>query len=250
MLTILVEHEPIFRRSTQQQMLFESLLVRFALMDHTVQLEEVLKAAADESGAGGVSARRAPPARAARGPGRDAVRDVPPARRAAEQVEAEPASAADVPPAKVPAARTPGPAPAPLLADAPRREAAPEALDLNRLAERWDDIVAMLRAEGRGLVAQLLEEATPAAVTATGVVTLDAESDLTVQGLGEAEPTVIEALGRHFEGITRLVVRTAGSAGRRRYDAESVKAERTDSLRKGSPLLSAAIDALDLELIE
>jgi hypothetical protein len=148
------------------------------------------------------------------------------------------------------AARSPR-ASEPALADAAPATAPPrESLDVNRLAERWDDIVAHMRSSGRGLVAQLLEEATPAAVSASGVVTLDAESDLTVQGLGEAEATVVEALGRHFDGVTRIIVRAAGAGARRRYDAASVKAERTASLRKGSPLLAAAIDALDLELIE
>jgi hypothetical protein len=121
---------------------------------------------------------------------------------------------------------------------------------VNHLAGRWDDIIAELRTAGRGLVAQLLEEATPAAVTADGVVTLDAESELTVKGLSEAAPSVLEALGRHFAGVTRIVARPAGKAPRRRYDATSVKAERTASLRKGDPLLAAAIDALDLELME
>ena len=35
--------EPHFKRSVQQQLLFETLLVRFALLDRTLSLEEVLK---------------------------------------------------------------------------------------------------------------------------------------------------------------------------------------------------------------
>jgi hypothetical protein len=118
------------------------------------------------------------------------------------------------------------------------------------MAERWDDIVAELRAAGRGLVAQLLEESTPAAVTASGVVTLDAESDLTVRGLAQAESSVLAAIRPHFPGVTKLTVRAAGAAPRRRYDADSVKAERVSRLRSGDPLLAAAIDALDLELLD
>ena len=43
MLHIAVELEPHFRRSAQQQLLFETVLVRFALLDRTVDLEEVLR---------------------------------------------------------------------------------------------------------------------------------------------------------------------------------------------------------------
>jgi hypothetical protein len=118
------------------------------------------------------------------------------------------------------------------------------------MAERWDDIVAELRAAGKGLFAQLLEECTPAAVSGAGVVTLDAETELTLRGLKEAEQSLLDALRRHFPAVTKLSVRLAGTAPRRRYDASSVKAERTANLRNADPLLAAAIDALDLELIE
>ncbi len=43
MLHALLEMEPMFRRSGQPQLLLETLLVRFALLDRTVELEEVLK---------------------------------------------------------------------------------------------------------------------------------------------------------------------------------------------------------------
>ncbi|MHB8839382.1 MAG: hypothetical protein ACYC7F_10560, partial [Gemmatimonadaceae bacterium] len=52
MLTMLIELEPHFRRSSQQQLLFETLLVRFALLDRTLDLESVLKGVmANPSGA-------------------------------------------------------------------------------------------------------------------------------------------------------------------------------------------------------
>jgi hypothetical protein len=136
------------------------------------------------------------------------------------------------------------------LADSPPPASEPQRLSINRLAEHWDDIVAEVRTAGKGLVAQLLEESTPSAVTATGVVTLDAESELTVRGLGEAEASALAAIQRHFPGVTRLSVRAAGAAPRKRYDANSVKAERVSRLRGGDPLLAAAIDALDLELLD
>jgi hypothetical protein len=43
MLSMLSSIEPQFRRSSQQQLLIEMLLVRFALLDRSISLEEVLK---------------------------------------------------------------------------------------------------------------------------------------------------------------------------------------------------------------
>jgi DNA polymerase-3 subunit gamma/tau len=229
MLSTLVEHEPIFRKSGQPQMLFEALLVRFALLDRTVAIDDVLRAM------GGGGSREAPTEATpgAKSEGRASSQPQPTPRRAVTGLaDAEPRVAT-----------------AP-LADAKRTTAPRAPLDVNHLAGRWDDIVAELRAAGRGMVAQLLEEATPAAVTSSGVITLDAESELTVRGLSEAESTVIDALKHHFSGVTKLVARAAAGAPRKRYDATSVKAERTANLRKADPLLAAAIDALDLELID
>src|ERR1035437_4922850 len=57
MLTMLVEIEPHFRRSAQQQLLFETLLVRFALLDRTIGIEEILRGldGAGSPGGGGVA---------------------------------------------------------------------------------------------------------------------------------------------------------------------------------------------------
>src|SRR5207253_10862138 len=54
MLTSIGELEPRFRKSGQQQMLIEMLLVRFALLDRTVSIEEVLRnIGGSSSGSGG-----------------------------------------------------------------------------------------------------------------------------------------------------------------------------------------------------
>jgi DNA polymerase III subunit gamma/tau len=49
MLTVMSEGELRFKRSSQQQLLVETLLVRFALQDRTVALEDVLKAIGGEA---------------------------------------------------------------------------------------------------------------------------------------------------------------------------------------------------------
>src|SRR4051812_39118462 len=75
MLQAITELEPRFRKSGQQQLLLEALLVRFALLDRTVSLETVLRGLGggtpggdDESSVGPSSARRASPSASASPP--------------------------------------------------------------------------------------------------------------------------------------------------------------------------------------
>src|SRR5687767_8863629 len=62
MLSALGELEPRFRRSTQQQLLLETMLVRFALLDRTVAIEDVLRGISGDSNAspGGAPGRPLP----------------------------------------------------------------------------------------------------------------------------------------------------------------------------------------------
>jgi DNA polymerase-3 subunit gamma/tau len=53
MLNVLSDLEPRFRKSGQQQLLIELLLVRFALLDHTLSLEEVLRGIGPGGGTSG-----------------------------------------------------------------------------------------------------------------------------------------------------------------------------------------------------
>jgi hypothetical protein len=53
MLSTLAELEPQFRRSAQQQLLVEILLVRFALFDRALSIEEVLRGLGTDSGRSG-----------------------------------------------------------------------------------------------------------------------------------------------------------------------------------------------------
>ncbi len=57
MLNVLSDLEPRFRKSGQQQLLIELLLVRFALLDHTLSLEEVLRGIGPGGAPGGVGAQ-------------------------------------------------------------------------------------------------------------------------------------------------------------------------------------------------
>ncbi|HXD23481.1 MAG TPA: hypothetical protein VN613_08980, partial [Gemmatimonadaceae bacterium] len=143
-------------------------------------------------------------------------------------------------------------------ATAPVADSAPvsrnkQPLDLNRLAEHWDDVAEQVRAGGRGIVASALSEATPSAVTAGGVVTIGVASDALAEALINGSDTILAALRTIFDGVERIAVKAVSdgpSAARPRLTAENVIADRVATLRKRDPLLNAAIDALDLRLIE
>ena len=248
MLTMLVEIEPHFRRSGQQQLLFETLLVRFALLDKTVALEDVLRGldspgpGSGGSSGGGGTRREAPQVGASRLASPPMMSD---SRRVAEPqvAKAVEARAADAPRAARPAA----------IADQAPAARKRQPLDVNRLAEHWDDVVEQVRAGGRGIVASALNEATPSAVTAGGVVMIGVASDALADALLSGSDSILAALRTIFDGVERVAVKAVadGPAGARpRLTAENVIADRVATLRKRDPMLNAAIDALDLRLIE
>ncbi len=241
MLTMIGELEPHFRRSAQQQLLLETLLVRFALLDRTVELEDVLRGLGGTAPGGGGGVRRdiapaAAPHRGAKGPSilSDAPRSAVAAPlRAAPALVAEPA--------------------APPLADRSPHRRPREQVDLNRLVERWDrgDRVRPRRGDGPSW-RRRVAEATPSAVTAGGVVTIGVASDALGQAIENAGDAIVAALRTVFDGVERVAVQVVagGQGAPRRMTAEDVIADRVAMLRKRDPLLDAAIEGLDLRLIE
>jgi len=307
MLHALGELEPRFRKSSQQQLLLETLLVRFALLDRTIDLEDVLRglASGGEQGgrAGGGSARVPSTAPAGHRATALEVRApaAPPPSPAATPYAAPspPANAIDgrgaapdafvqrfggggesaamrATPAAAPAAASAGPAlevapPAAEFApfEPPEDAAASVALrarsspsrtadgvpDVLQVVDRWDDVVAEVHGAGRSLVASLLEQVLPVAVSGAGMLTLEVQDETAEQGLEAARDTVLGAVRALFPGVQRLSVRRAASTSgpppaARRLTSESIRAERIASLRKRDPALGAAIDALDLELLD
>jgi DNA polymerase-3 subunit gamma/tau len=253
MLTMLVEIEPHFRRSGQQQLLFETLLVRFALLDRTIALEDVLRGldSPGQASGGGGTRRDAPQAGASRLASPPIMSD---SRRVAEPQIAKPAEqrttdrrADDTRADDLRAAARA------TIADRPPAARKRQPLDLNRLAEHWDDIVEQVRAAGRGIVASALGEATPSAVTAGGVVTIGVASDALAEALQSGSESILAALRTIFDGVEKLAVKAVSDGAapaRPRLTAENVIADRVATLRKRDPVLNAAIDALDLRLIE
>jgi DNA polymerase III subunit gamma/tau len=130
-------------------------------------------------------------------------------------------------------------------------------LSVAGLRERWEPILARLRADGRMTLVASIEHATPVEVSPSGEITFDLAPDL-----GHMEAPIINgakellaAIDTLLEGATRIKVRVPASlpvreGATRRLSAEAVKAERLSSLRRRDPSLDAAVRELDLELMD
>ena len=250
MLSAIGELEQRFRKSGQQQLLVETLLVRFALLDRTVAIEDVLRTLGD----GGAPDRSTgprpvppPPSAPPRSPGRSPIEEPP--RRAPRESAAPPDRPIEPPP---PLARdhaaTQGTAGQPRAA-APANAGVPP---ITVLTERWDDVVAAVRVN-RMVLAPFLEAAIPSAVSAAGVLTLRAEDAPSAEALELAKNDLLGIVKMVFPAIERVAItRPEGSAATapRRVTEEEIRTQRMASLRKRDPVLGAAIDALDLELLD
>jgi DNA polymerase-3 subunit gamma/tau len=211
MLHALLEIEPQFRKSGQPQLLLETLLVRLTLMDRTIELEDVLR-------------------------GFDAGED-PPARRTV---------------------RTPEPKTAALMAaPATATVAAPPVATLDALQRGWKQVGDTLQ-HRRKLLAEMVRRSQPVALDADGVLTLEYDPNDAAVGdaIEQGRDTVLTAIATAVGAVRALRLQAApasttrSSAGPRRITAADVKAETIDRLAARDPLLAAAVDVLDLELLD
>jgi DNA polymerase III subunit gamma/tau len=252
MLTALTELEPRFRRSGQQQLLVETLLVRLALLDRTVDIESLLRGL----GSAGGSAAPSPRAEPSRPEPRDSASAARPTSIPASPTAADP---------RAPVARhsaepvhesrpiQSSAQPAPALADARRDNLL--AIDLNAVVDKWDALVARLRSGGKALIATALEHATPTAVTARGdvTITLDEPNDFFAKAIQNGSAEIVAALRDWFAPVERVVIEGVGKPAGvppKRLTDEMVKAEKLEALKKKDPALAAAIEELDLEVID
>ncbi len=259
MLSALGELEPRFRRSTQQQLLLETALVRFALLDRTVAIEDVLKGMGGDGSPPPPSPDRgrAPSAPAGK-PGMGAsassrvetptsverASEIPPPRRPAAASRPTPIGTLTVEPsAAVPAAGRSSTA---------SRGAVPVA-DLNAVAGVWDDMVASIRRE-RPFVATLLEQALPVGTSASGALALQVEAPAVQEAIAAKAVEALAAMTPWLAGLQKITVRLAGDslggAPAPRMTVETVRLETLAALRRRDPLLGAAIEELDLDLID
>jgi DNA polymerase-3 subunit gamma/tau len=253
MLNAISEIEQRFRKSGQQQLLIETLLVRFALLDRAIELEDVLRSMGGSSGSSGGSPSVSPTQNSSASFSRPEARST--TRADAPTARAEPrASSVSAPPTASMGSAAPRmsveAAPAPAAVGKPS-----EPLDLNKLVGRWDALVERLREQGKQMLATALGHASPVAVTAAGVVTieLDEPNDIYAHAIGSARGDIVAAIAEWFANVERVELRrdeTTPAAPPKRLTDEMVRAERIAALKKRDPLLSAAIDALDLEVAD
>ena len=93
----------------------------------------------------------------------------------------------------------------------------------------------------------------PSAVTAGGLLTLECDDPGDYPVLTDGLPQVTEALRDVLPAISRVQVKPPADGvqtSRARLTTEGVKEERVASLARQHPVLGAAVEALDLELLE
>ena len=254
MLSAIGELEPRFRKSGQQQLLIETLLVRFALLDRTVEIEDLLRGLSGEGAEPFTPRGQSAPSRGA---------DLPRGRR--DSVSRAPL---DEPPRiAAPAAPNESPVltkPAPAIADLPPESSRPpaqslgrtsEPLDVSRLTGRWDELVAGIRGDGKRVLASALEHALPVAVTAGGDLTieLDEPNEFLARAIDAGRAEIVGALRQWFADVRTVRLRQnpeRAPAAPTRVTDEMVRTDRLNSLRKRDPILGAAIDALDLDVVD
>ncbi len=247
MLKLLGESEAGLRRTASPRAAVELLLLRWSLLDRTVDLAEVLELGGAGSGtphAGPTGGGRAQaPSRAAE------ARPGLTSRATADSASAT----ATVSAASAMAPGTAGAASPPAADPA----AAPSAqFTLESLVATWPELVVVARARSRFL-GEAFAAAKPTTVDPPAVI-------LT---LADGNPMHVEALTRQREAVERLLGETVGQPVRvslggptsggavpspkaRRLSESEARAERLKVLAGRDPALGAAADALDLEVLE
>ena len=222
LLTILADSEERLSRSANQRMLVEVLLLRWAMLDRTVELSEVI----------------------------DALKGVGPSdsRTVGRSQTQAPASAE--PSTQV--------SPAVKQSDRPTGQKLEPTLE--NVRSIWAHVVSDARAKAP-LLGSLLAEAEPIAVDGR-VVTLRPDNEGHAEGLERQRDVIAQAIGRFISEapLVKIVAGQGreepgagpgrGARGPERMTEERATAERLKSLRAKDPTLSAAVDALDLELLE
>jgi len=271
-LRALEEAEETIRRGQTPRLTLELLVVRWALMDRTVDIEAMLRQGGgpERGSAGGGGA---PPV----------MRDAAPSR---------PAPAGDRGPApRRGASADDAAAPAPRVAEPrPRADAAPSPeagaggselpLTVSSVRDAWARILDALRADRKMIAAEMLSETEVAAVDGDVIVLKPQEGHGLAADSIERYRTAIEAAAARILGAAVRVgvvgqelpgarARPAAEAPPEsdgappdaapasvpprkgeRLTVSAARAERAKALRGKDPALDSAMDALDLELLE
>ena len=228
LLALLADIEPQVRRSGNPRLVVELLLLRWAMMDRTVELGEVLEALKGVGQSDSLTVGRNPGAS-------PVLRDVVPSTPTSPTVRRS-----DSPTMAQPADRPPERGP----------------LSLERLQALWPSVVAHARATSPMLGTLLGETAVVAAERGVVAVRVLDGNAGHATGIDHKRDALAKLVGEYLIEPVRIRVEGVGRAesgrGERpaRLTTETANAERLKLLRGKDQTLGAAIDALDLELLE
>jgi len=214
LLAVLSEMELQIKSSGNTRLAVELLLLRWAMMARTVELEEIIRALGREPGKGERPGKGDP---------------VPVLRDAAPLPPSQAVSPA-VPPEKGP-------------------------VTVDRLRALWSRVIEDARVKSPMLGA-LLQQAEVAAVDGTTVtIRLLDTNPVHAEGIERQREAVAHLLGPYVLEPVRVKLEGAGNRERgavrpARLTEDAARAERLKTLRAKDPGLNAAVDALDLELLE
>ncbi len=234
MLGLLTQVETAIRRSANPRLVVETLLLRWTMMDRTVDIETVLR------GAG--TAERAPsrpePRVEARPPAQAPPRSEP---RVEPRAESRPR-------------RADGPGePAPEVRELIRE---PGPIKLEALAGSWPEIVARAR-ERSPLFGAVVEHLRVGAIDGSRVsLSAAPDGEHMLEGAKRQQPLLEELLSTAVGSRVTVTMTEGpqpvptGSDRPKRLSEKDMKAERLKELRGKDRALDAAADALDLEIVD
>jgi DNA polymerase-3 subunit gamma/tau len=234
MLRLLADNEMGIRRSVSPRLIVETLLLRWAMLDRIVDLEQVISAGKREGGAG----KQGSPAQSDSSPPRGSL-------------GVSPVSTETRPTGDGPAQPTP-------LREPPARlpTSAATSVSLDAISAAWPAMVMAVRAHGRFL-GEAFAATEPADLELPWLtVRMREPNQLFTERLLQEAGKVEEVLSQSLGQPVRLRVNAAPGAPEspaakpRRMSDSSVKAERLQEFRSKDPALDTAADALDLEIVD
>ncbi|MEP7347794.1 MAG: hypothetical protein ABI877_21165, partial [Gemmatimonadaceae bacterium] len=124
-------------------------------------------------------------------------------------------------------------------------------LEINAIVGAWDDLVDTIRRE-RPTLGSMLEHCLPTGVSASGTLTLLVDNANAFDSLTAKAADILTALRARIPGLAKINLRAleGTSGGPARMSHETMRSDTMASLRKRDPLLRAAIDELDLALLD
>ena len=215
LLALQAEVEPQLKQSGIPRLLVELLMLRWAVMDRTVELSKVLDALQTGSGKVGTGDR---------GPGTGSAKPSSELR------------------ASTPEPRSPNPGPS----------ATQGPLTLAHLRSSWPDIITRSSSAGPMLPALLAGSDVTAIEGNTVVIRLAPTGAGHAEGLERKRDVLARLVGEYVSEPVKVRIGSDAAPAARAVRMTPVEAqsERLKALRAKDPALNAAVDALDLELLE